>query len=149
MGLLDSISSGIKNHFDKNREQREMVEELQRDADAQRLITFKQEFSENAKEVAIAQAKKDAAEMSGLRKLRATNRARNLSNGGPEPGSFFEKLSDFTKKNKARMNENLQRTKEIRDLAQDQKKEDMQKRISNRIDRSNGSRTLGNSTWKM
>ena len=126
-----------------------MMEELQRDADAQRLIAFREAFSQNAKEVAIAQAKKEAAEMSGLRKLRATSRVRNLSHGGPAPGTFFEKLGDFTKKNKARMRENLERTKEIRAVAETQKKDQLQKKISDRIDRTNPSRTIDNCTWKM
>ncbi len=87
MGLLDSISNGLKGHFDKNKERREMMEGLQKEADLQRLSVFRDEFSKNAKEVAIAEAKKEAAELSGLRKLRATNRVRNLSSQGPEPGT--------------------------------------------------------------
>ncbi len=149
MGIFDSISNGIKNHFDKGREQREMMEELQRDADAQRLLVFREAFAENAKEVAIAEAKRDAAELSGLRKLRATNRARNLSNPGPEPGTFFDRLSNFTKKNKARMSENLERTTEMRAVAEKQKKESFQKRVSERESRLAGKHTLGKSTWKM
>ncbi len=149
MSFLDSISDGIKNHFDKNREQREMMGELQRDADAQRLLAFREAFSENAKIVAIAQAKKDAAEMSGLRKLRATTRARNLSHSEPEPGTFFEKLIDFTKKNKARMHENLERTKEIRGLAERQKKESLVRKISEREARLGTNIRTGKSTWKM
>lgn len=125
-----------------------MMEKLQRDADAQRLMAFREAFSENAKIVAIAEAKKDAAELSGLRKLRATSRARDLSHGGPEPGTFFEKLSDFTKKNKARMRENLERTKEVRAVAEKQKKESMEKKIFNRESRRSG-RPLEKSTWKM
>ncbi len=148
MGFFDSISNGIKNHFDKNREQREMMEELQRDADAQRRMAFREAFSENAKVVAISEAKREAAELSGLRKLRATSRARDLSHGGPEPGTFFEKLSDFTKKNKARMRENLERTKEVRAVAEKQKKESMEKKIFNRESRSSG-RPLEKTTWKM
>ncbi len=146
MGFFDSISSGIKNHFDKNREQREMMDGLQKEADAQRLVAFRDQFAIDAKEVAIAQAKRDAAELSGLQKLRAANRARNLSHGGPEPGTFFEKLSDFTKKNKARMNENIKRTAEIRGIADKDRKDVLSKRIAQRESRL-GPRRI--STWKM
>ncbi len=146
MGFFDSISSGIKNHFNKNREQREMMEGLQKEADAQRLMEFKEQFAIDAKEVAIARAKRDAAEKSGLQKLRAVNRARNLSHSGPEPGTFFEKLSDFTKKNKARMDENLKRTAEIRGIAEKDRKDALSKRISDRESKL-GQRKI--STWKM
>lgn len=146
MGFFDSISNGIKNHFDKNREQREMMEGLQKEADAQRLMAFKEQFAIDAKEVAIVQAKRDAAEKSGLQKLRAVNRVRNLSHGGPEPGTFFEKLSNFTKKNKARMGENLKRTAEIRAIADKDRKDALSKRVSDRESRL-GLRKI--SPWKM
>lgn len=146
MGIFDSISNGIKNHFDKGREQREMMDGLQKEADAQRLMAFREQFASDAKKVAIAQAKRDAAELSGLRKLRAVNRVRNLSHGGPEPGTFFEKLSDFTKKNKARMRENLERTAEIRAIADKDRKDTLNKRISDRESRLGSNKTAH---WKI
>ena len=125
-----------------------MIEELQREADAQRLIQFRESFSENAKIVAIAQAKRDAAEMSGLQKLRATSRARNLSHQEMEPGTFFEKLSNFTKKNKARMHENLAKTAELRKTAETEMNKAQAKRVSERNGRTGGQKQFGNSTWK-
>lgn len=149
MSVFSSISDGIKNHFDKNRERREMMEQLQRDADNQRLITFKEEFGKNAKEVAIAQAKKDAAELSGLRKLRATNRARNLSHQVPQPGTFFEKMSDWTKKNKARMHENLARTAELRATAEKERREKLQGKITERESRMDRNKMFGSPRLRM
>jgi len=146
MNIFDSISNVIKNRFDKGREQREMMEGLQKEADAQRLMAFKDAFSENAKIVAIAQAKRDAAELSGLQKLRAANRSRNLSGEGPEPGTFFEKLSDFTKKNKARMQNNLEHTAKMRAIGQQEKG----KSATSRTSKNNGRREpFGKSNWKL
>lgn len=149
MSIFSSISDGIKNHFDKNRERREMMERLQRDADAQRLITFKEEFGRNAKEVAIVQAKKEAAELSGLRKLRATNRVRNLSHQVPQPGTFFEKMSVWTKKNKARMHENLARTAELRATAEKERREKLEGKIIERGSRMGKDKMFGSPKLRM
>lgn len=148
MRLFDSITKGIKNHFDKGREQREMMNQLQKEADSQRLLAFKEQFAIDAKTVAIAQAKKDAAELSGLRKLRATNRVRNLTHQQAEPGTFLEKLGDWTKKNKARMHENLERTAELRATAEKEKKEKLAGKIAQR-ETETSRPEIGRSTWKM
>lgn len=147
MGIFDSISNGFKNHFDKNRKQREMVQGLQREADAQRLVAFQEEFKVKAKIVAIDQAKRDAAKLSGFDKLRATGRVSDLSEGGPEPGTFFEKLSDFTKKNKARMESNLEKTKKMRAVADQEKGKAFAKRKTQMDNRR--ANTFGKSSWKM
>lgn len=117
MGFLDSIGSGIKGYFNKNAEQQAMMEELQQEADRQRLLAFKEQFAIDSKQVAIAQAKKDSAEKSGLQKLRAENRMRRLNDSDPIPGTLFEKLSNITKNNKARTQKNLERTKAMRETA--------------------------------
>ncbi len=149
MNLFGSISNGIKGHFDKKNQYREAMDNLQRQADNEKLIAFKEEFSKNAKEVAIAEAKQDAADLSGLRKLRATNRARHLSHQQVEPGTFFDKLGDWTKKNKARMNENLARTSEVRGVAERERLKNLNKRISDRENKMQPKKQIGKSTWRM
>ncbi len=121
MGFFDSISGSVKGYFDKNKKNQEMMDELQHEADLHRLQVFKEQFRTDSKRVAEAQAKKEASELSGLQKLRATNRSRRLNEKGPEPGSFFEKLSTFTQNNKARMTENMKRTQAMRAVAETEK----------------------------
>ena len=117
MGILDSIQTGISNHFEKKKREREMMEQLQTEAQMQQRIIFQEEYKKNALEVARARAKKDAAKLSGLQKLRAINRARRLTESGQEPGSMFSKLSEYTQKNLARREENIKRTAEMRETA--------------------------------
>lgn len=145
MSFLDSFTNGIRGHFNRKSEQQKMLDNLRSDADRERLVVFEQEFKKNAKEVAIAQAKKEAAELSGLQKLRATNRARNLSSNEQIPGSFFEKLGDFTRKNKTRMQENLKRTAEMRKVAEEEKN----KKFAGRMSNSSSQKSFGRPNWKM
>lgn len=149
MSFFNSISEGIKRYFDKREEERLMMQQLQKEADTHRLITFKEEFGKNAKIVAEVQARKDAAKMSGLQKLRATSRVRNLQTNPQTPGSFFEKLSSYTQKNIAEREKNLARTEEMRKIA----KQESEKRLGNKmIERKPFSQTPPlldrKSTWK-
>jgi len=123
MSVLDSIKSGISNHFEKKKKEREMMEQLQLEASMQQRQIFQEEFKKNALEVARAKAKQDAAKLSGLQKLRATNRARRLTETGQEPGSMFSKLSEYTQKNLARKEENIKRTEEMRETAKKMQEE--------------------------
>lgn len=132
MGFLDGIKEGIRNHFDKKKEDREMIEKMQREVDFQKQEIFQEQFKKDALEVARSRAKKDSAEMSGLRKLRATNRARNLNSNTNAPGSFFNRLAELTQKNKARTEDNLKRTREMRETAQKMREENMKKRLEQR-----------------
>lgn len=145
MGFLGSISQGIKGHFEQRKIQQVRLEKLRRDADVEYSKIFQDEFKKNSREVAKAKAEKDAAEMSGLQKLRATNRARNLSGAGIDPGTFFGKFSDYTKGNIARREENLKKTEELRGVAKQEKEKKMEERISQRQSRI---APRGN-TWKM
>ncbi|KKK63035.1 hypothetical protein LCGC14_2998350 [marine sediment metagenome] len=123
MGFFDYIKEGIKNHFDKKKEDREMVEKWQKEVDLQKQQIFEDEFKKNALEVARGEAKKDAASKSGLQKLRATNRLRNLENNNMAPGSFFNKLSEYTQKNLAKRQENMKKTDEMRATAKKMREE--------------------------
>lgn len=129
MNFFDSVKKSFKNHFDKKAEDREFIERLRFEANVKQKMIFEEEFKKNAFEVAKARAYKEAAEKSGLQKLRATNRARNLANNSnQDPGSFFAKLQEYTHKTKARREENLKRTAEMRKEAEKIRNERLQKR---------------------
>ena len=115
MGIFDSIKESLANHFDKQKEDKEMMEKLRKEANMQRQLAFEQQFKINAKEVAIAKAKKDAARLSGLQKLRAENRARQLQKSDTDSGNFFNKFQEYTQKNIARREQNMNMTKKMQE----------------------------------
>jgi hypothetical protein len=123
MGIIDTFTSGIKKHFDKKKEQRELEERLRFEAEIQKRQIFQEEFRKNAFEVAKAQAFKEAAQKSGLAKLRAANRASRLNENNIEPGSFFDRLKSLTEKNKLRTTENMKRTAEMRKMGREMEQE--------------------------
>ena len=126
MSIFDSLKQGFKNNWEKRKEEREMYERVKLEAEWERRKIFEEEYRKNAREVAIAKARKEAAELSGLQKLRATNRLRHLQDpSNTNPGSFFSKLSEYTQKNLAKTEERLKRTSEIREQAEKMKKERM------------------------
>ncbi len=139
MGIWENLTSGVKNHFEKKKEERKWMEGLQREASAQQKILFEEQFKKNALEVGRRKAKKDAEKLSGLQKLRAINRASRLTESGQNE-NLFSKLSQFTQKNIARREENLKRTEMIRKEA-DKIKNSTQKTIPLR-------KPFGQSTWK-
>lgn len=127
MQIFDSIKDSISNHFDRRKKDREMMEELQKEAERERRIAFQDQFRIDALEVAKARAKQDAEKMSGLKKLRAKSRARNLDRTSQNaPGSFFDKMREYTQKNVARREENLKRTEMMRSEAEKIKLERVQ-----------------------
>jgi len=130
MSFLETIKSGIKNHFDKQREDRELIEKVRFEAQTERLKIFEEEMRKNSFEVAKAQAKRDAAKLSGLQKLRATNRLRNLNQGEKAPGSFLGKLSEYTQRNIAKREENLKKTAEMRKVAEELRQKRQQEKSS-------------------
>ncbi len=143
MNILENIKSGIKNHFEKRKEQREYMERLQFEAKVQQQQIFEDQFKKDALEVAKARAMKDAARLSGMQKLRAENRLRNLNKNQDAPGTFFDKLRDYTQKNLARREENLKKTEMMRAKGAEIKEQRLQ-----------GPSTpvrkpFGGSTWKM
>jgi hypothetical protein len=70
MSLFDSFKKGIQNHFDKQKEEREMMERIQKEARAHKLQVMEEELRVNSRLVAESQAKKEAATKSGFAKLR-------------------------------------------------------------------------------
>lgn len=150
MGLFDSIKGAVSGHFDKKKEEQELFDNVQKEAQAIRMKTLEEEFRKNATEVAISTAKKDAAQKSGLQKLRALNRARNLTNPQEPKGSFFENLSEYTHKNIARREENLSKTEMLRKEADKMRKEKQAKQVSEREKRMANRNSTGfnKSSWK-
>lgn len=118
MGFFDSIKESFANHFEKQKLDREMMEKLRREAEMQRQLAFEEQFKIDAKEVAIAKAKRDSAKLSGLQKLRAENRVRNLEKSNSSEGSAMQKFQAYTQKNIANRERNLATTQIIKDTAQ-------------------------------
>lgn len=155
MGFFDAARKKIRDHFESNKENRERMEELRRETDRQRQQIFETQFKKNALEVAKAQAYKDAAQKSGIQKLRAETRIRRLneSSSEPQPGTWREKLRDFTAQNIVRRQENLKRTEEIREKAEQLKQERVNQTTTQR---NQGLPNVNNNTlasrkpnWKM
>ena len=112
MGFFDSIKESLSGSFSKRKEEREKLEELREEARRHQLIAFEEEFRKNSIEAAKIKAKQDAERLSGINKLRAINRAEVLSS--PQEQTMFSKLSDYTRKNRARTEQNLKRTELLR-----------------------------------
>jgi len=148
MSIFDNIKAGVQNHFKKQKEEREWMENLRREAEAQRRLTFEEEFKKNALEVAKAKAKKDAANLSGLRKLRAMNRARRLTEHG-QGENLLSKFSAYTQKNLAQRDENIKRTAELREAGKSMQKEKLATNIKEREQRMANRKPFGQSNWKM
>ncbi len=149
MSLFGSIKESIKGHFEQRKENQVRMDKLRREANSEYSKIFQEEFKLNSREVVKAKAKKDAAEKSGLQKLRATNRSRNLSGQGIDPGTFFGKFSDYTKGNIARREENLKKTEELRKVAKEDREKQMKERVTQRASLPSERKTFGKSTWKM
>lgn len=124
--LFQSIQEKIRENSAKKKEEQDFLRRLRVQAEQERRIAFEQEYLKNAKIVAISKAKKEAAEKSGLQKLRALNRAQRLQESSGEPTTFFDKLGVYTQKNLVKRDENMKRTAEQRKMA----KEMREKRFS-------------------
>ena len=117
MSFLDGIKKELAERARKKKEDQETLHQLRLQAEAERQRVFAEQFKKDSFEVAIAKAKKEAAEKSGLQKLRATNRLRNLQKQEGQPGNAFERLREYTQRNLAKREENLERTAEMRGIA--------------------------------
>ena len=144
MNFFASIKNSVQRGLEKRREDNERMNQIRKEADMERRRVFEEEFKKHSLEVARKRAYKDAAKLSGIQKLRAENRLRRLneSSSVPMPGSFFEKLRDYTAKNIARREENLKRTEEVKKQVEVLK----QGRLTKINQRRN--QGFGNSTWK-
>ncbi len=118
MSFLDVIKESFEDRSQKRKEEKELVDRIRLESEVQRKLTLEEEMRKNMLELAIGNAKKDAAELSGLKKHRAENRLRNLQN--PQTGlGFFSKLAEYTQRNIAKREENLRRTEENKGRAKE------------------------------
>lgn len=132
---FESIQQKIQERQQKKKEEQEFTRRLQLQAEVEGRIAFEEEYKKNAKIVAIAKAKRDAASKSGLQKMRAEDRARRLQESGSEPGSFFDKMATYTQKNLAKREENLKRTAEARDAAKKMRDQKLTEQQRQRVGR--------------
>ncbi len=127
--LLGNLKEKFAESAERKRIEKEDLARMQRETDFERRKIFQEEFKKGALEVAKAHAKKDAAEKSGLQKMRALNRLRNLNS--PEannPSNFFTNFSAYTQRNLAKREENMKRTEELRKEAQKIREDRLQKK---------------------
>ncbi len=150
MGFFDSIKEKVQEHFEQKRADQRRIDEMRKEAQMNAQVTFEQEYKEQARLVAIAKAKRDAAKLSGRQGMVAKNRAMRLQEQGNGPGTFFDKMRDFTQKNLARREENMKRTEEMRKQAS-QIQEQRKGNIAQRQNQSpmNRPKAFGQSSWRM
>lgn len=120
--MFENLLGNLKEKFQESQERKKIekleMEKMQREIDFERKRVFQEEFKKNALEVAKAQAKKDAANKSGIQKLRASNRLRRLNEpNATDPANFFANFSAYTQRNLAKREENMKRTQAMREDA--------------------------------
>lgn len=127
MGFFAKAVEGIKERLsdnsEKKKEEKEFISRMQLEAEVRRREVFEEEYRKNALIVAQAKAKKDAAELSGIQKLRAMNRVRRLESPDAQNPGMFSKLRAYTQENMARREANLKRTKELQEAARKMREE--------------------------
>lgn len=137
MSFFDKIKGYISNKMDSRAYESQKIAEIRKDIQTQAQIEFEQEYRVRALEVAKAKAIRDAQEMSGFKKLQAMNRVVNLNE--PSKSTTFSKFSEYTQKNLARREQNLQKTSMLRAVA----KEEGLKRQQYRQAFRNNNKSLG------
>ncbi|KKK89452.1 hypothetical protein LCGC14_2732930 [marine sediment metagenome] len=135
--FLGNLKQKFQDHLNRKEEEKREMEKMQREIDFERKRVFQDEFKKNALKIAVGQAKKDAANKSGLQKLRSLNRLRRLNEpNATDPGNFFANFSAYTQRNLAKREENLKRTQAMREEAKRIREEDMKKRMEQRQNRT-------------
>ncbi len=113
--LLENLKEKFAESQERKRIEKEDMARMQREIDFQAKVEFQKAYKENALQIAIGRAKKDAAQKSGMQKLRAENRLRRLKDPTKnDPSNFFNKFSAYTQANLARREENLKRTEQMK-----------------------------------
>jgi hypothetical protein len=121
VSFFEKISGGIKNYFDKKKEEREFEEQLRSQASIQERIEYEKQFKLHALAAAKIKAKKQAEESTGIAKLRAIAHEKTLDNPPENKGNFFSRFSEYTKKNMANREKNMKRTNAVREEAEKMK----------------------------
>lgn len=130
--LLGNLKDKFEESQQRKKEEKAEFARMQREVDFEQKRVFQEEFLKNSKEVAIAKAKRDAAKKSGVQKMRAQNRLRNLQKNNVAPGSAFSKIAAFTQRNLANREDNMKRTAERRAEAEKMKQERLGKNLAMR-----------------
>jgi len=115
MSILDNFKQAIQRNFENRRQERLRQEQLQQQIRDEENKQFQVEFKKAIEERARIKAQREAAELTGLAKLRAINKIENKN--PPSRMPFMQKLGDMTKKNIAQREANLERTRRLREEA--------------------------------
>jgi len=118
MSFLDWIKDSFTQSQERKKEDREMMDRIRKEAAIQERIVFEKEMREKSLQLAIGRAKKDASIKSGYQKFQAENRLRNLNNPKSSEG-FLGRMREYTQRNIARREKNLQRTEELKKITKD------------------------------
>ncbi|KKN13991.1 hypothetical protein LCGC14_1000680 [marine sediment metagenome] len=121
MGFWDNLKEEWAEKARIRKEEEELIRRLKIEAEVEKKRVFEEEFRKNIFEINIGKAKKEAAEKSGLQKLRAVNRVRNLEKIEKNPSGFLGKLSEYTQRNMAKREENLKKRDELKKALEEEK----------------------------
>ncbi|KKN08453.1 hypothetical protein LCGC14_1056570 [marine sediment metagenome] len=121
MGFWDNLKEEWAEKARIKKEEEEMIRRLKIEAEVEKKRIFEEEFRKNIFKIAQGKAKKEAAEKSGLQKLRAMNRVKNLEILEKNPSGFLGKLSEYTQRNIAKREENMKRTAEVKKTLEEEK----------------------------
>ncbi len=131
MSFFDWISDKLKSGFQGRQEEQRITDSINREAHRERLIVFEEELRKRSFQAAHLKAKQDAMNASGLKKLQAINRVDRLEN--VDSRTVMGKFAEYTRRNLARRDANIKRTKLLRDEAAKMVKERQQKKIQGRV----------------
>jgi hypothetical protein len=116
MTFLQSIGESIKGVFNKRSEEKIVYDRVKQEQEGERRQVQETAFKESILRAEKIKAEQDAGKLSGLAKLRAIKK----KHSGDRPKSeFFENMSAKIANNRARREENLKRTAELRKAAQE------------------------------
>ncbi len=123
--LLSTMKQKFQESADRKAQDKEEIRKIQRDIDFESKRIFQEEYAKHAREIAIGNAKRDAAKASGIQKLRHQNRLRNLQSNTQAPGSLFSRMAEYTQKNLAKTEERKKRTAALREDAKNLKEQNV------------------------
>lgn len=113
MSIFSFVKEKIKSSYDSKKLESEEMARLRKDVDRQAKIEFEKNFKENYRKLAIEKAKRDALEKSGYARFKAEQEAIKLGSQSASPGTFFDKLRDYTIKNRMRTEENRKKNEAL------------------------------------
>ena len=121
MGFWNNLKEEWAEKARIRKEEEEIIRRLKIEAEVEKKRIFEEEFRKNIFDIVKGKAKKEAAEKSGLQKLRALNRVRNLEKLEKNPSGFLGKLSEYTQRNLAKREENLEKSAELKKALEEEK----------------------------